>query len=133
VLFPLESFLRSPEAQPFKIDGPAAEWAREVIHKKVLLGAYAWLKGRRELVEFLAADKSPFSWAAAEVPRRLAHVAYLARDLGEPLEVAARLVVPATRVLSGDADFDGCTGGDLADAVLRHFYQGVASVPGIQP
>lgn len=123
VLFPLEFFLRSPEAQPFKVDGPATDWARQVIHEKVLLGTYAWLKGRRQLVEFLAADTSPFSWAAAEVPRRLVHVACLAHGLGEPLEEAARLVAPATRALTGDADFDGCAGEELADAVLRHFYQ----------
>jgi hypothetical protein len=132
VLFPLEFFLRSPEAQPFKIDGPAAEWARKVIYRNVLLGAYARLKERRELVEFLAADKSPFSWAAAEVPRRLVHVVYLARELGAPLEVAARLLVPVTRALPGDADFDGCDGGDLVDAVVRHFYRGVASGPCLQ-
>lgn len=125
VLFPLEFFLRSPEAQPFKVGGPVEEWARHVIHEKVLLGTCAGLKDRRQLYEFLAADKSPFSWGAADVPRRLVHVVCLARDLAEPLEAATQLVVPATRALRGDADFDGCDAGELGEAVLRYFYSGV--------
>lgn len=122
VLFPLEFFLPSPEAQPFKLAEPVGKWAKRVIYEKVLLGTHVWLKERRQLCEFLASDETPFSWSTAEVPRRLAHVVSLAHSLGEPVDVVERLVRPATRALPGDADFDGCDGGEFADVILRHFY-----------
>lgn len=128
VLYPLEFFSTSPLAQPFKLDGQAADWARRAILQDVLL-SWSWVTGRHELLQFLAGEAPPFSWAVGSVPRRMIHVAYLAHSVGEPLATARKLVAPAAALLCGDADFEQCDGHDLVETVLAHFYgQSVTNV-----
>ncbi|HYE71113.1 MAG TPA: hypothetical protein VD932_06290 [Aquabacterium sp.] len=122
VLFPLEFFAQLPEAQPRKLTGCTSDWVEQTIVAKVLHGTHTWLRYRRSLLDFLAADSAPFSWATSDVPRRLVHVAYLAQTLGEPSAMAKELIQPAISALSGAADFDGCDSSQLAAIVLEYFF-----------
>lgn len=123
VLFPIDFFLESHEAQPFSLDGDVRKWARNILYERIILGTHAWVQGRHDLYQFLASDDGRFSWAAAEVPRRLIQVAYLAKALGESEAAVAECVRPAARALSGDADFDGCEGSEFESLVLKHFFE----------
>lgn len=127
VLFPLEFYLPASDSQLLKIPtANAGEWTRKLLQEELLRGWCSRIVQRQDLCTFLASNEAPFAWGAAEVPRRLVHVAFLAHEGQQPLEEATKLVAPARESLQGDADFVGCSGERLVEAVLQYFFLGTS-------